>query len=129
MIGIACLISRPASVAGLSLLLAGCTGPVSELTTIPAQEAAWRQVEPELVGMTGPEVERCAGPPRSAAMAPGGATALVYRAQDLKNYCEVTLLLRNGRVASLTADHAAPESLFLRDGSNYCGQIFQACLR
>jgi len=39
------------------------------------------------------------------------------------------LLAREGRVLSFTADHAAPEFLYLRDGSNYCGRIFQGCLR
>jgi hypothetical protein len=58
-----------------------------------------------------------------------GGAALVYYTQDLKNYCRVTLFVQNGRVASFTADHAAPEFFGLRDGSNYCGRMFQACLR
>jgi len=41
----------------------------------------------------------------------------------------VALLVRGGRVAWYTADYAAPEFLWLRDGTNYCGRIFQSCLR
>ena len=37
--------------------------------------------------------------------------------------------VRSGRLQSFTADYAAPEFLWLRDGSNYCGRIFQGCLR
>jgi len=58
-----------------------------------------------------------------------GRTVLVYRDQDLRNYCQVSLLARGGRIQSFTADHAAPEFLWLRDGSNYCGRIFQGCRR
>ena len=114
---------------GAALLLPlGCAGPVDELTTIPAEEAAWRAMAPRLPGMPAAEVERCAGPPRAATPGPGGSV-LLYRAQDLKNYCEVSLLVRGGRVASYTANYAAPEFLYLRDGSNYCGRIFLQCLR
>jgi hypothetical protein len=109
-------------------LLLSCAGPVAEVSTIPAEEEAWQAISPRLVGMPAVEIERCAGPPRRVLAAPGGAT-LIYRSQDLKNYCEVSLLVRGGRVASYTADYAAPEFLWLRDGSNYCGRIFQQCLR
>jgi hypothetical protein len=78
--------------------------------------------------MPAAEIEHCAGPPRAAIPGPAGAV-LVYRDQDLKNYCEVSLLVRDGRILSFTAEHAAPEFLYLRDGSNYCGRIFQQCLR
>lgn len=115
-------------VIGAPLLLLGCAGPVAEVTTIPAEEAAWRAVAPRLPGMPAREIEQCAGPPRGVSPAPGG-TALLYRSQDLKNYCQVALLVRDGRVLAFTAEHAAPEFLYLRDGSNYCGRIFQQCLR
>jgi hypothetical protein len=111
------------------LLSAGCAGPVAEVTTIPAEEAAWQIIAPRLRGMPVAAVEQCAGPPRAVAPAPGSGTVLLYRAQDLKNYCQVSLLAQDGRVVSFTADHAAPEFLYLRDGSNYCGRIFQQCLR
>jgi hypothetical protein len=111
------------------LLSAGCAGPVAEVTTIPAEEAAWQIMAPRLPGMPVAAVEQCAGPPRGVAPAPGSGTVLLYRAQDLKNYCQVSLLAQDGRVVSFTADHAAPEFLYLRDGSNYCGRIFQQCLR
>jgi hypothetical protein len=110
------------------MLLLGCAGPVAELSTIPAEEAAWQAMAPRLAGMPAAEIERCAGPPRGVTAAPGG-TVLVYRDQDLKNYCQVSLLVRAGRILSFTAEHAAPEFLYLRDGSNYCGRIFQGCLR
>ena len=109
-------------------LLLSCAGPVDEVSTIPAEEEAWRAIAPRLAGMPAAEIERCAGPPRRLLAGPGGAT-LIYRAQDLKNYCEVALLVRGGRVASYTADYAAPEFLWLRDGTNYCGRIFQQCVR
>jgi hypothetical protein len=112
-----------------ALLLCGCTGPVDEVTTIPQEEAAWRAIAPRLPGMPVAAVEQCAGPPRGVAPAPAGGAALVYRAQDLKNYCQVSLLAQGGRVLSFTADYAAPEFLYLRDGSNYCGRIFRQCLR
>jgi len=111
------------------LLLAGCAGPVAEVTTIPAEEAAWQAMAPRLPGMPVAALEACAGPPRDVAPAPAGGRVLTYRAQDLRNYCQVSLLARGGRVASFTADYAAPEFLYLRDGSNYCGRIFQQCLR
>ena len=109
-------------------LLLNCAGPVAEVSTIPAEEEAWRAIAPRLTGMPAAEIERCAGPPRRLLAGPGGAT-LIYRARDLKNYCEVALLVRGGRVASYTADYAAPEFLWLRAGTNYCGRIFQQCLR
>ena len=80
------------------------------------------------MGMPAAAIEQCAGPPRGISPTPG-ATTLLYRAQDLKNYCQVALLVRDGRVLSFTADYAAPEFLYLRDGSNYCGRIFRQCLR
>src|SRR6266851_2753725 len=86
-------------------LLFGCAGLVDEVSTIPAEEAAWQALMPRLAGMPAAEVERCAGPPRGVIPAPGG------------------------RVLSFAADYAAPEFLGLRDGSNYCGRIFQSCLR
>lgn len=116
------------TIVGALLFLAGCAGPVAELTTIPAEEAAWRAIAPRLPGMPVAAVGQCAGPPRGISPAPSG-TVLLYRSQDLKNYCEVALLVRDGRVLSLSADYAAPEFLYLRDGSNYCGRIFQQCLR
>ena len=83
----------------------------------------------DLVGRLVAAIEQCAGPPHGIAPGPAGGTVLVYRAQDLKNYCQVSLVAQGGRVVSFTADHAAPEFLYLRDGSNYCGRIFQGCLR
>jgi hypothetical protein len=115
-------------IAAQLMLLLGCAGPVAELSTIPAEEAAWKAMAPRLAGMPVGAIEHCAGPPRGATTAPGG-TVLVYRDQDLKNYCQVSLLVRSGRIQSFTAEHAAPEFLYLRDGSNYCGRIFQGCLR
>ena len=119
---------RHGLIAAQLMLLLGCAGPVAEVSTIPAEEAARQAMAPRLAGMPAGEIERCAGPPRGAMPAPGG-TVLVYRDQDLKNYCQVSLLVRSGRIQSFTADHAAPEFLWLRDGSNYCGRIFQGCLR
>ena len=106
-------------------LLAGCAGLVDEVSTIPAEEAARQAIMPRLPGMPVAEIEHCAGPSRGVMAARGGGSTLIYRAQDLKNYCEVRLLARGGRVVSFTADYAAPESLGLRDGTNYCGRIFQ----
>ena len=120
--------SRSRSLFAALLLLSGCAGPVAEVTTIPAEEAAWQAMMPLLPGTPVTALEACAGPPRGVMPAPGGMT-LVYREQDLKNYCQVSLLARGGRVASFTAEHDAPEFLYLRDGSNYCGRIFQRCLR
>jgi hypothetical protein len=119
---------RHALIGAQLALLLGCAGPVAELSTIPAEEAAWRAMAPRLAGMSAAEIEHCAGPPRAAIPGPAGAV-LVYRNQDLKNYCQVSLLVRDGRILSFTAEHAAPEFLYLRDGSNYCGRIFQQCLR
>ena len=113
----------------VAVLVAGCAGPYAEMVTTPAEEAAWRQIAATLPGTPAAAIERCAGPPRSAAAADPGTAELVYYIQDLKNYCRVTLLVQNGRVASFSADHAAPEFFGLRDGSNYCGRMFQACLR
>ena len=119
---------RHALIGAQLVLLLGCAGPVAEFSTIPAEEAAWQAMAPRLAGMPAAAIEHCAGPPRTAIPGPGGAV-LVYRDQDLKNYCQVSLSVRDGRVLSFTAEHAAPEFLYLRDGSNYCGRIFQQCLR
>lgn len=113
----------------VTVLAAGCAGPYAELVTTPDEEAAWRQVAASLPGTPAAVIEACAGLPHSAAPAAPGTTALTYSTQDLTNYCRVTLFVQNGRVASFTADHAAPEFFGLRDGSNYCGRLFQACLR
>jgi hypothetical protein len=119
---------RHALIGAQLVLLLGCAGPVAEVSTIPAEEEAWQAIAPRLAGMPAAAIEHCAGPPR--ATIPGRAgTVLVYRDQDLKNYCQVSLLVRDGGVLSFTAEHAAPEFLYLRDGSNYCGRIFQQCLR
>jgi hypothetical protein len=119
---------RHALIGAQLVLLLGCAGPVAEFSTIPAEEAAWQAMAPRLAGMPAAAIEHCAGPPRTAIPGPGGAV-LVYRDQDLKNYCQVSLSVRDGRVLSFTAEHAAPEFLYLRDGSNYCGRILQQCLR
>ena len=121
--------SRARGCVFVTVLLAGCAGPYAELVTTPEEEAAWRQVAATLPGAPAASIERCAGPPRNTAPAGPGTTALTYDIQDLKNYCRVTLFVQNGRVASFSADHAAPEFFGLRDGSNYCGRLFQACLR
>src|SRR4051812_15161079 len=113
----------------VAVLATGCAGPYAEVVTTPAEEAAWRQVAATLPGTPVVAIERCAGPPRSIAPAAPGRAGLGYYTQDLKNYCRVTLFVQNGRVASFGADHAAPEFFGLRDGSNYCGRMFQACLR
>src|SRR5438067_3374552 len=90
------VILRQGLIAAQLMLLLGCAGPVAELSTIPAEEAAWQAIAPRLADMPAAEIERCAGPPRGATTAPGG-TVLVYRDQDLKNYCQVSLLVRGGR--------------------------------
>src|SRR5438445_10542567 len=95
---------------------------------IPAQEAAWRRIEPQLVGMSAAELWSCAGPPLREKAASSGSS-MIYRFADLENYCEVTLALEGGKVRSFSAEHAAPEFLWLLDGSNYCGRIFQNCVR
>ena len=124
-----CIVTFRHALIGAQLaLLLGCAGPVAEFSTIPAEEAAWQAIAPRLAGMPAAAIEHCAGPPRAAIPGPGGAV-LVYRDQDLKNYCQVSLSVRDGRVLSFTAEHAAPEFLYLRDGTNYCGRIFQQCLR
>ena len=113
----------------VGVLVAGCAGPYAELITTPDEEAAWQQVAASLPGTPIAAVEHCAGPPRSVTPAGPGTAAFVYFTQDLKNYCQVTLFVQNGRVESFAADHAAPEFFGLRDGSNYCGRMLQACLR
>ena len=115
---------RPALIGAQLALLLGCAGPVAEFSTIPAEEAAWQAMAPRLAGMPAVAIEHCAGPLRAAIPGPGGSV-LVYRDQDLKNYCQVSLLARAGRILSYSAEHTAPEFLYLRDGSNYCGRIFQ----
>ena len=91
------VILRPALIGAQLALLLGCAGPVAEFSTIPAEEAAWQAMAPRLAGMPAAAIEHCAGPPRAAIPGPGGAV-LVYRDQDLKNYCQVSLSVRDGRV-------------------------------
>jgi hypothetical protein len=118
----------------LALPLAGCAAfadvaPTAGYASIPAEEAAWRQIQPRLVGMSRVWVENCAGAPLAETHATSEQTTLVYRSQDLKNYCQVSLGIIHGRISSVSADHSAPEFAWLRDGSNYCGRIFIGCLR
>jgi len=54
---------------------------------------------------------------------------MIYRYADLRNYCQVTLAMVGGKVRDFSADHSAPEFLWLLDGSNYCGRIFEGCIR
>jgi hypothetical protein len=54
---------------------------------------------------------------------------MTYGASDLKNYCEVRLMLEGGRVRALAVEHDALEFLWLRDGSNHWGRIFAGCIR
>jgi uncharacterized protein YqfB (UPF0267 family) len=115
-------------------LTAGCAGfadtiPTGGYGSIAAEEAAWRQVQPRLAGMSRAGVEQCAGRPLSETRGGPGQATLVYRAEDHRNYCQVELAVRDGTVASVAADHAAPEYMWLRDGSNYCGRIFIGCAR
>jgi hypothetical protein len=44
---------------GLALVAVSCRG----FDRVPLQEAAWRRVEPDLVGMSQGQLWRCAGPP------------------------------------------------------------------
>jgi hypothetical protein len=114
---------------GLLVALAAALGSCRGYDQVPGQEAAWRAVAPELPGMSAARLRQCAGPPWNEAGTPSGAQTMVYRYADLKNYCEVTLRLDRGRVRSVAARYSAPEFLWLRPGYNYCGQIFEACLR
>jgi hypothetical protein len=113
---------------------AGCAGfaaggfPTAGFQDIASEEAAWRQVEPRLVGMPVTTVSACAGPPQATQAAPA-QVILVYQAHDLRNYCRVALGVMHGRISSVAADYAAPEYMWLRDGTNYCGRIFQGCAK
>jgi hypothetical protein len=110
---------------GFALLVESCRG----FDSVALQEAAWRRVEPDLVGMSQSQLWQCAGPPFREETARPGASTMIYRYADLDNYCKVSLVLDGGRVRSFTADHSAPDFFWLRDGSNYCGQIFAGCIR
>ena len=124
------------AMAALSLLapIAGCApladvAPSAGYESIPAEEAAWRQVKPQLVGKSRIWVEQCAGKPLRELHPRPEQTTLIYRTHDLQNYCEVALGVIHGRISSVSADHLAPEFGFLRDGSNYCGRMFMGCAR
>src|SRR4051794_26335648 len=104
---------RLISTLGLAAAAFSCRG----YDTIPIQEADWQRIQPQLVGMSAAELWRCAGPPWREDAAPSGLSTMIYRYTDLRNYCEVTLVLEGGKVRSFSADHAAPEFLWLLDGS------------
>ena len=110
---------------GLAVVVLSCRG----YDTIPAQEADWNLIQPELTGMSSAELWRCAGPPLREETSPSGVSAIIYRYADLKNFCQVTLVLERGKVRDFSADHSAPEFFWLVDGSNYCGRIFKGCIR
>jgi hypothetical protein len=110
---------------GLAVIAASCRG----YDTIPIQEADWQRIQPELVGMPSARLWRCAGPPLREEEGSSGEATMVYRHADLTNYCEVKLVLAGGKVRAFSAEHAAPEFLWLLDGSNYCGRIFEDCIR
>jgi hypothetical protein len=118
-------VGRAIMVMGLALLAGSCRG----FDQVPQQEVAWRRVEPELAGMSENRLWQCAGPPLRRESTDSGASTLVYFYADLDNYCRVKLNLVRGKVASFTARHSAPDFFWLRDGSNYCGQIFAGCIR
>jgi hypothetical protein len=118
----------------LAFLLCGCAAvadvaPTQGYASLPAEETVWRQLEPQLVGKSRIWVENCAGPPKNVTDAPPGRTILIYRSEDLKNYCQVALGVVHDRISSVSADYSAPEFLWLRDGTNYCGRIFAGCAR
>lgn len=118
----------------LTLLMAGCAAfvevaPTAGYEMIPVEEAAWRQVKPQLIGKSRIWVEQCAGAPQAETHASPQQTTLVYQTRDLKNYCRVALGMMHGRVSSVSADYSAPEFAWLRDGSNYCGRMFMGCAR
>jgi hypothetical protein len=115
---------RPVAALACAAAVVACRG----FETIPPLAQAWREVQPQLIGMTADELRQCAGPPRYQDTATSEATRLVYRYADIDNYCEVTLSLDRGKVVSLSARHSAPDLFWLVDGSNYCGQIFKSCL-
>ena len=119
----AMIVRRFIASVGLVIATFSCRG----YDTIPLEEAEWRRVQPELAGMSAAQIRRCAGPPLREATAPRGAVTMVYRYADLKNYCEVTLLLQDGKVRSFSTEYSAPEFLWLLDGANYCGRIFANC--
>ena len=103
----------------------GCRG----FNTILPDEAIWREIAPKLPGTPIATIEQCTlAPQRQVSVAPG-ITAFVYRAQDLHNYCEVSLYVRDGRIVTYSANYDSLEYLYLLDGTNYCGQIFRACVR
>jgi hypothetical protein len=109
----------------IAALVAGCRG----FDTIIPDELLWREVAPKLPGTSIAAIEQCTlAPVRQMSVVPG-VTAVVYRAADLHNYCEVTLYVRDGRIETYKADYNAFEYLYLRDGTNYCGQIFRSCVR
>jgi len=110
---------------GLAVLAVSCRG----YDTVPIQEADWQRIQPELVGMSSARLWRCAGPPLREEGGSSGEMTMVYRYADLTNYCEVKLVLANEKVSAFSAEHAAPEFLWLLDGSNYCGRIFEGCIR
>ena len=68
-------------------------------------------------------------PPLREETSPSGVSKIIYRYADLKNFCQVTLILERGKVRDFSADHSAPEFFWLVDGSNYCGRIFKGCIR
>jgi hypothetical protein len=110
---------------GLAAVVFSCRG----YDTIPAQEADWKRMQPQLAGMSSAELWRCAGPPLREETSPSGVSEIIYRYADLQNFCQVTLVLERGKVRDFSADHSAPEFFWLVDGSNYCGRIFQGCIR
>ena len=112
-----------------SLALAAVAFSCRGYDTIPAQEADWKLIQPMLTGMSSAKLWRCAGPPLREETSPSGASTMIYRYADLENYCQVTLVLEGGKVHDFSADHSAPEFLWLLDGSNYCGRIFEGCIR
>jgi len=60
---------------GLAVVAFSCRG----YDTIPAQEADWKLIQPELAGTSSAELWRCAGPPLREETSPSGVSAIVYR--------------------------------------------------
>src|SRR6266446_5776649 len=80
--------------------------------TIPVYEADWKLIQPELVGMSSAALWHCAGPSLREENSSSGVLAIVYRYADLKNYCEVTLVLERRKLRFFSAEHSAPEDVW-----------------
>jgi len=109
--------------------MAGCVGPSG------SSQTPWSQVKSSLVGKTYADVVACAGIPESQADVGEKVGAVLYRDTITGGFsCDATLMIKEGRVVSITERNVAetyrtsvisPEKTW--QDHTLCSRRFKSC--